>query len=294
MPAPNSAPEIIPGLAAIADRYDAVLCDVWGVVHNGQISFAGACDALIQFQERRGPVVLVTNAPRPADAVISQLRGLDVPDRAWSGLVTSGDVTRGELIARAPGPAWRIGPDRDLPFYDGIPLAFAGALEAAFISCTGLFDDEVESPEDYREPLAAAAARRIDLICANPDRVVQRGSVFVPCAGALADVYEDLGGPVIMAGKPYPPIYERALANVERLAGRPVDPRRVLAIGDGVLTDVKGAERMGLDCLFVTDGIHARETQGPDGLPDPAKLEDFLTRHETRAQFALADLGWGG
>jgi HAD superfamily hydrolase (TIGR01459 family) len=289
-----SDPQRVSGLADIADQYDAVLCDVWGVIHNGHVSFADAADALIRFQRRRGPVVLVSNAPRPAEAVFPQLQSLRVPADAWSALVTSGDVTRAELIARAPGPAWTIGPERDQVLYDRIPLAFSGPEDAAFVSCTGLVDDEMETAEDYRPRLAVAAERRIDMICANPDRVVHRGSQLIPCAGALADIYESLGGRVVMAGKPYPPIYERALHEVDALAGRSVERKRVLAIGDGVHTDVKGAERMGLDCLFVTAGIHAGETLGPDGRLDAAKLSAFLSDHEARAHYALAELGWGG
>jgi len=298
MSSPQSAgpagPDIIPGLAAVADRYDAVLCDVWGVIHNGQSGFPAAHDALIRFQQTRGPVVLISNSPRPASSVLPQLRALGVPDEAWSTLITSGDVTRIELAARAPGPAWAVGPDRDLVLYDGLHLDFAGPEDAAFVSCTGLVDDESETPEDYRARLAVAAGRGLPLICANPDRVVQRGPLMIPCGGALADLYETLGGSVIMAGKPYPPIYVRALDEVERLAGRPIDLGRVLAIGDGLPTDVLGARRMGLDCLFVTDGIHAAETQGPDGQPDRAKLDGFLAGHQAVARYAVADLVWGG
>src|ERR1700761_8688355 len=225
----SPAPDLIPGLAAIADRYDAVLCDVWGVIHNGETGFTDAHAALVRFQETRGPVVLISNAPRPAGSILPQLRALQTPDAAYTAIVTSGDVTRAELEARAPGPAWAIGPDRDQPVYAGIPLAFTGPEDAAFISCTGLIDDERETPEDYRARLSIAAARGIEMICANPDRVVQRGPLLIPCAGALADIYESLGGPVIMAGKPYPRIYKRALAEIERIADRAINPARVLA-----------------------------------------------------------------
>lgn len=287
-----SAPEIIPGLHAVADRYDAVLCDVWGVIHNGETGFTDAHEALVRFQETRGPVVLISNAPRPSPAIIPQLRALNTPDEAFSGIVTSGDVTRSELESRAPGPAWRIGPDRDQPLYDGVHVAFSGPEDAAFISCTGLVDDEVETAEDYRERLAVAAARKLPLICANPDRVVQRGPRLIPCAGSVADVYESLGGPVVMAGKPYPPIYNRALAEVERIKGGPVDRARVLAIGDGMPTDVLGAHRMGLDCLFVTSGIHAADTQ-VDGRVDAARTAAFLAAHDASARYAMAELAWG-
>jgi HAD superfamily hydrolase (TIGR01459 family) len=293
MPSPVRTTEIVPGLSAIADRYDAVLCDVWGVIHNGVQGFSEAHNALIRFQDTRGPVVLISNAPRPADAVISQLRALDTPDNAWSGFVTSGDVTRAELANRAPGPVWAIGPDRDLPLYDGLALAFAGPEDAAFISCTGLVEDEIETPEDYKAQLAIAAARSLPFICANPDRVVQRGPMMIPCAGALADIYEAMGGSVIIAGKPHAQIYTRALAEVERISGHAVDLSRVLAIGDGLPTDVLGAERMGLDCLFVTSGIHAADTQDEGGRVDACKLDAFMAAKGAKARYAMADLAWG-
>jgi len=286
--------DIISGLSAVASQYDAVLCDVWGVIHNGQVGFSAACDALTRFQQTRGPVVLISNSPRPSGSVLPQLRALGVPDEAWSTMITSGDVTRTELAARAPGPAWVVGPDRDLVLYDGLHLEFSGPEDAAFVSCSGLVDDETETPEDYRLRLAIAAARGLELICANPDRVVQRGPLMIPCGGALADLYETLGGRVVMAGKPHPPIYLRALDELERLCGRAIGPDRVLAVGDGLPTDLLGARRMGLDCLFVTDGIHARETQGSDGRPDPVKLEAFLAAHGAQARYAVADLVWGG
>ncbi len=287
-------PVLIRGLAEIAERYDAILCDVWGVIHNGAASFPDAAEALTRFQAERGPVVLISNAPRPSRDVIPQLSALGVPDAAWSGFVTSGDVTRDALIARAPGPAWDLGPNRDQTLYAGLDLTFAGPDEAVFISCTGLIDDETETPDDYKDRLALAAARGLPMICANPDRVVQRGDRLIYCAGALADLYTAMGGPVVMAGKPYPPIYGRTLQEAERLAERALDKSRVLAIGDGVQTDVTGAAEAGLDCLFVTSGIHGAEINGTDGHPDPARLEAFLASYGVSAAWAMADLVWRG
>ena len=291
-----SQPVLIRGLAEIADRYDAVLCDVWGVIHDGVESFPAAAEALTRFQQERGPVTLISNAPRPSADVVGQLKALKVPGSAWSGFVTSGDVTRDELAARAPGPAWDVGPDRDGTLYAGLGLTFAGPQSAAFVSCTGLADDETETPEDYRERLALAATRGLTMICANPDRVVQRGPRLIYCAGALADLYSALGGTVVMAGKPYPPIYARTLKEAERLAmargGRPLDPSRVLCIGDGVQTDLTGAMNAGLDCLFVTSGIHGAQINGVDGHPDAGRLENFLAGYGVHAAWAMADLAW--
>jgi HAD superfamily hydrolase (TIGR01459 family) len=240
-------------------------------------------------------VVLISNSPRPSDAVVSQLDELGVPRDAWQAFVTSGDATRMLLAQHAPGPAWAIGPERDAPLYAGLGLAIDRREtcpdEAAFISVTGPFDDEAETPEDYRGRFEAAAARGLEMICANPDIVVQRGAKLIYCGGALAQLYASLGGPVRMAGKPHAPIYALSLAEAEALVGRKLDPARVLCIGDGVVTDVKGANDQGLDVLFVASGIHGAETIGPNGL-DPAAVERLLAKDGAHARWAIADLVW--
>lgn len=280
------------GLSDLADRYDVLLSDVWGVIHNGREHFPEACAALARFGAEKGPVVLISNSPRPRAGVIEQLDQLGVPRAAWSAVVTSGDVTRTLLGQRAPGPAWRIGPDRDGPLYEGLGLSFAEPDTAAFIAVTGPYDDEVETPEDYRERFVSPAARGLPMICANPDRVVQRGDRLIYCGGALADLYKELGGEVLMAGKPYAPIYEQSLAEAERLLGRAVDRRRVLCIGDGVHTDVQGAEEQGLDCLFVAKGIHGDAAMGPDGRLSAAGVDALLAAEGVKAGYAMADLVW--
>ena len=284
----------IAGLGEIADGYDVLLCDVWGVIHNGRESFPAACAALQRFVAECGPVVLISNAPRPSSDVFPQLDALKVPRAAWSAFVSSGDATRTLLAQRAPGPAWAIGPDRDWPLYEGLDLTFAGPQDAAFISCTGPVDDERETPEDYRVRLAVCAARKLEMICANPDRVVQRGDRLVYCGGAIADLYAELGGAVLMAGKPFAPIYDLAIAEAGRLLGRPVDRARVLCIGDGVTTDVKGATDQGLDCLFVAAGIHGTQALGEGGRFDPARARALLAKEGARARFAAPALAWSG
>jgi len=280
------------GLSALADRYDVLLCDVWGVIHNGVESFPEACAALVEWRKHHGPVILISNSPRPSEAVVEQLDSLGVPREAWSAFVTSGDATRTLLAARAPGPAWIVGPDRDMSLYDGLGLETADPADAAFVAVTGMVDDENEAPADYADRLAVAAARGLTLICANPDRVVQRGSKLIYCGGALADLYETLGGQVLMAGKPYGPIYDLALAEAEALKGGPVDRSRVLCIGDGVITDVKGAHDQGLACLFIAKGIHGAAAVGPDGKLDPAKVEGLLAAERVGATHAMGDLVW--
>ncbi|MEO8811571.1 MAG: TIGR01459 family HAD-type hydrolase [Caulobacteraceae bacterium] len=282
----------IDGLSRIADRYDVLLSDVWGVIHNGREAFGEPCAALARWRIERGPVVLISNSPRPRADVATQLDELGVPRASWSALVTSGDVTRALLAARAPGPAWPIGPERDAGLYEGLGLDFAPAERAAFIACTGLFDDETETPDDYRARLAGPAARRLEMVCANPDIVVQRGERLIWCGGALARLYETLGGPVVMAGKPFAPIYDECLARAAALAGATPDRRRVLAIGDAVATDVAGARQQGLDVLFIAAGIHGDGAVGADGRIDGAALDALLAQSGLTADFAMPSLRW--
>jgi HAD superfamily hydrolase (TIGR01459 family) len=288
----KSTPVPVSRLSDIAGRYDVLLCDVWGVIHNGRESFPEACAALATFARERGPVVLISNAPRPSADVLPQLDALGVPRAAWQAFVSSGDATRVLLAERAPGPAWAIGPARDAPLYAGLDLQFSGPEDAAFISCTGPEDDERETPEDYRARLELCARRGLTMICANPDRVVQRGDRLIYCGGALADLYAGLDGPVLMAGKPYAPIYDLCIAEAEGLLGRAVDRARILCVGDGIPTDVRGAADQGLDCLFIASGIHGAETLGADGRPDPALTAALLAREGAHAPLAMGMLAW--
>jgi HAD superfamily hydrolase (TIGR01459 family) len=286
-----TAPALPNGLAEIADRYDVLLCDVWGVIHNGREAFPAACEALANFAATRGPVVLISNAPRPSADVLPQLDALGVPRAAWSAFVSSGDATRALLAERAPGPAWTIGPDRDAPLYAGLGLTFAGPEDAAFIACTGPDDDERDVPEDYRQRLAIGVRRGLTLICANPDKVVQRGDKLIYCGGALADLYAAMDGAVLMAGKPFAPIYDMAITEAVALLGRPLNRKRVLCIGDGMPTDVKGAADQGLDCLFIAAGIHGAESIR-DGRLDPVLTGAMLAGEGLHAAYAMAELRW--
>jgi HAD superfamily hydrolase (TIGR01450 family) len=270
-----------------------LLCDVWGVVHDGVRAFPGPCAALARWRAERGPVILISNSPRPRADVAVQLDQLGAPREAWSALVTSGDVTSDLLAGRAPGPAWWIGPARDGALFEGSGLAFSGPDEAAFIACTGLEDDETQTPGDYADALAIAAGRGLEMICANPDRVVQRGDRLIWCAGALAELYETLGGAVLMAGKPFPLIYRRAFAESEVILGRGLEPSRVLVIGDGVATDIGGANRQGLDVLFVAGGIHAADFAEASRDALPLCVAALLAEHGARADFVIDELRWG-
>jgi HAD superfamily hydrolase (TIGR01459 family) len=238
-------------------------------------------------------VVLVSNSPRPSQDVVLQLRHLQVPDAAWSAFVTSGDATRNALIERAPGPAWAVGPARDGPLYEGMGMELVETPEeAAFVSCTGPFDDETDVPEDYLGRFQTCVAAGLDMICANPDKVVQRGDKLIYCAGALADLYAELGGTVIMAGKPHPMIYDLARTAAAQLLDRPLDPKRILAIGDGIPTDVLGANREELDVLFVAAGIHARDAEDKQGRLDPERTAALLRQYDASAGYVMRDLVW--
>jgi HAD superfamily hydrolase (TIGR01459 family) len=284
--------EPIEGLSELGGRYVALLCDVWGVIHGGREAFRGPCAALARWKADVGPVVLISNAARPSWAVLEQLDELGVPRAAYSRLVTSGDVTRGLLAERSPGPVYTIGRERDLPLYEGLGLQFADLADAAFICCTGPRDDDVETPEDYRALLERAAKLELPMICANPDKVVQRGDKLIYCGGALAELYQTLGGRVIMAGKPFAPIYEASLCEAEALVGAALGKHQVLAIGDGVATDLAGADAQGIDALFIAGGIHAAETLDPYGGLDPDAVRSLFAYAGGKARYAMAELAW--
>ncbi|MGI6851071.1 TIGR01459 family HAD-type hydrolase [Mesorhizobium sp. 1B3] len=273
-------PPAIKSLDDLTDRYGVILCDVWGVLHNGVQPFARAAAALSRAREKGLAVVLITNAPRPNTSIVAQLAAIGVPDAAWDRIVTSGDATR-DLIVEGPRKIFHLGPERDLAIYDGLEVEIVEEFEAAGVVCTGLFDDDTETPDDYADMLRRFRARNLPLICANPDIVVEKGDRLIWCAGALARDYAQLGGRTLVAGKPHGPIYELALKEAAQVLGRPVERSEVLAIGDGVLTDVKGGESNGLDVLFVSAGIHVRDYGDPDA-PDAELLAAFLDKHGHR------------
>lgn len=274
--------ERISSLAEISGRYDVILCDVWGVLHNGIAPFMPASHALAAARAAGATVVLITNSPRPRAGVITQLAAIGVLDEAYDRIVTSGDVTR-DLIAAAGKKVFFLGPDRDHPLVEGLGVELVAEAEAETIVCTGFFDDETETPEDYRAMLAALAAHGVPMICANPDLVVERGDRLIPCAGAMAAFYEQLGGRTLIAGKPHRPIYEASIAAARDVRGD-FAATRVLAIGDGMPTDVRGALDFGLDLLFVGGGIHAAEYT-VNGHMDGVLVNEFLKRENAAPAF---------
>lgn len=287
----TTSPIAVSGLSELAAQYPVVLSDVWGVIHNGVHSFAPACDALRRYRAQGGVVVLITNAPRTSQYIIDQMVGLGVGQDCYDAIVTSGDVTRGLLEARGAAKTFHVGNEREKSLYEGLQLQLVGQDEAELISCTGLFDDSVETPDDYAGRFAAWRERDLPMICANPDIVVERGDRFVWCAGSLAERYTALGGTSFVAGKPNAPIYEAALKKASALLGRPVDRSGVLAIGDGAPTDLRGACQQDLDVLFVTGGIHAASF-GPPESPDAGAVQRFLTEKDLGARAFIPHLAW--
>lgn len=282
----TSTPAFIERISTLAGDYDAVLSDVWGVIHNGIVATPAPCEALTRFREKGGKVILITNAPRPGEVVTHFLDKVGVPRAAYDGIVSSGDVTRAVMASRPGKAVFHLGPERDLPIFDRLGLSFVPAERADYMVCTGLRDDVTETPETYRAEFGHLIKRKMFMLCGNPDLVVERGDKLVYCAGALADLYGELGGEVLYAGKPHPPIYELALAR----AGNPPH-KRVLAIGDSVRTDLKGAAGMGLDSLFVTAGIHAEEL-GHREAPNLSALNEMFAAAGVAPRAVMRRLAW--
>ena len=283
---------VIEKLAEISSGYDVLYCDLWGCLHNGKQPFPDAVAALQAFRMTGGKVVLMTNAPRPARFVAASLARMGVPDSAFDLIVSSGDAAQDAMFAGAVGRrVWHLGPEKDAGFFTEIPAEWADAPpiarvsldEAEGIVCTGPFDEMTEVPEDYRGRLMLARERGLPMICANPDVVVDLGETRIYCAGALAALYEDIGGTVLYFGKPHPPIYDLARRKL-------AEAGRVLAIGDGINTDIAGATGEGLDALFVLNGLAAGHF-GPDAdRPDADLLRDWLAARQQDPLFAIPAL----
>lgn len=281
---------LIAGLGEIVARYDAIISDVWGVLHNGLRATPGASEALGAARRAGLPVVLLTNAPRPPDSIRDQLRGLGVPDDAYDRIVSSGGVTRDLIREQGDRAFYHLGPDRDSPIYEGLPARRTELARADYVLCTGLFDDETETAEDYRAMLEGARARGLPLYCANPDLIVERGDKLLPCAGALAALYETMGGEAIWVGKPHPLVYARAAAAVADLLGRPA--ARILAIGDALRTDIAGAAGAGHESLMVLAGIHAHEIALAGASFDRLAFDDLIGGTATRPTMTMVSLVW--
>ncbi|HKD46937.1 MAG TPA: TIGR01459 family HAD-type hydrolase [Rhizomicrobium sp.] len=276
-----SQPRLIDGLSEIASDYDAVICDIWGVVHDGHAPFPAAAEALRRFRRERGRVVLLSNAPRMPDSVVEQFRRIGVANDFYDAIVTSGGATREDLIRRGPLSLYFIGPDWDRTLLDGLSIKSTSVADADLAVCIGLKDDLAETPDDYGQVLAEMRAHHLLMLCANPDLKVYRGKQMCWCAGALAKAYEEMGGKVTYFGKPYPAIYQEAL----KAAGEPQKP---LAIGDALVTDLKGAKGAGIEALFIADGLHGEEIEAYTA----RHLGEMFAVHHVSAKAAMRALKW--
>lgn len=285
---PASKISLVDSIGGLAERTKVWLVDLWGVIHNGVAPFPDAVAACGCFREQGGIVILLSNAPRPWGSVAEQLDRIGVAPEAYDAIVSSGDAARVILRARGRASIYHLGPDRDLGLYDGLGVLRVDAGRAEAVVCTGLFDDETETPEDYRTPLKTFAARGLPMICANPDLAVERGKRVIPCAGAVAKFYEELGGAVTYAGKPHPLIYELAFKAIETIAGGVIAKEKILAIGDGVLTDIAGAAAAGVPSVFVASGVHVKN----GAALDEATLLSLFPEEAGRPLAAMTGLRW--
>lgn len=291
---PGLSTRLIAGLRDLAPHYPVLLCDLWGVIHNGHRVYDGAEEALIRFREGGGTVVLVSNAPRPAETVVPILDRLGLSREGWDAIVTSGDVARADIAAavQAGKAVFHLGPERDRPLFDGLSPRFAGPEAADLVVCTGLFDDTSETPETYRPMLLDLLARGTPMLCANPDLVVDRGGATIYCAGAVAELYAELGGAVTTYGKPFAPIYEAALAVAGSIRRFTIAPTQALMVGDSVRTDLAGAAAFGCAALFVAGGIHGAEARQADGRLDTSRLAAMFAERSLTPQAVLPRLVW--
>lgn len=283
--------KLLSGLSHVVSDYDAILCDVWGVIHDGRKAFMGAVEALREFRRTRGPVVLITNAPVPKPRVTRFFPKLGVTEDSYDDVIASGDATRNELKRVAPGPVYRIGLGDDMSLYDGIDLVFSDdPAVAKVISCTSLREFPNGQPEPYRGELKRLAEHGLPMICANPDVQFRHGDTLVWSAGSLAAIYEQEGGRVIRPGKPDDPIYRLAMERVVAIIGRDVEASRVLCIGDGPATDIRGANRQGMASIFIGSGIHGHVMGGGEGFIVSAR--QVLAADGAMATYAMPELRW--
>ncbi|MCW0182795.1 MAG: TIGR01459 family HAD-type hydrolase [Zavarzinia sp.] len=281
----SNLPNLVTHAGPVIEQAKGAIVDLWGVMHNGVAAFPEAVEALARFRAgRRAGVVLLSNAPRPSAVVRQQLDRLGVPPSVYDAIVTSGDATQLALTSRKGAAVRHIGPTRDMPLFEGLDLRLVPDLrDADVIVCSGLVDDETETAEDYRALLEEAKGRDLELVCANPDRIVARGDRTIPCAGAIARLYQDMGGRVEWHGKPHGSVYDRSLA----LLG--TAPGETIAIGDGIETDIPGANRQGIPALLITGGVHAPLWGDP---PDAALLGAALADHGLAVAAAIDRLRW--
>jgi HAD superfamily hydrolase (TIGR01459 family) len=272
---------------ALGDRR-LVLCDVWGVLHDGVAHFPEAAAALARARALGRHVLLVSNAPRPAASVRAQLRGLGVPDGAYDAILTSGDLVRALVARRAPERFLHLGPPRDAPLFEGVGAPVLAVEAAQYVLCSGLDDDATETPDDYEARFRVFLAAGLPMLCANPDLTVDRGGRTIWCAGALAERYAAMGGAVEGIGKPHPQIYAEALRLASEAIGAPIAAADAFAIGDSFRTDIAGAAGAGIASLVVEAGVHAADLEATEDRAEA--LEGLARRWGARPDFVMETL----
>lgn len=286
-------PEIpmLHSIEEIARNYDAWLVDLWGVMHNGESAIESAIAACERYRAEGGIVVLLSNAPRPWPSVRDQIAQYGVPSDIDDGIVTSGDVTRAMIAANSGRSFFHLGPERDLPVFNGLDVNLVQPEDADIVVLTGFYDDTKETAEDYRSMLANLISEGLPMICANPDIKVERGEDVIYAAGAIAALFEEMGGQVAYAGKPYRPIYDLAMSKINELAGREISTDRILAIGDGINTDIKGAIEAQIDPLFIPSGVHV-DGHHPDAQMSGRDIAAMFKDKDFRPIAAIMQLQW--
>jgi HAD superfamily hydrolase (TIGR01459 family) len=275
----------------IGRNYDAWMVDLWGVMHDGMNAIDSAVEACERFRNEGGIVVLISNAPRPYPYVREQIEGYGVPASVDDGIVTSGDVAQALISMNLDKRFFFIGPERDRSLFDGFDVELVDLEDAELVMMSGIIDDSNETPEDYRAVLEDLSERELPMICANPDIKVERGDEVIYAAGAVAQLYEQMGGQVVYTGKPFQPIYDMGHARINELSGRTVPRERILAIGDGVDTDIKGAVMAGIDPLFIPSPVYLKDHNREGGLAASAVSKLFQDR-DFRPIACLPRLQW--
>lgn len=290
---------ILDTIDSISMQYDALFVDLWGCLHNGVTPFDDAVAALDRYKKQGGKVLLLTNSPRPKPAVVEQLDQIGVPREIYDEIASSGDAAQMGLTSGMVGNnVYHVGPERDLGFFENIAddlnlgekITRVPMKDAEGIVCTGLFDDRTETPDDYRLTILDGVNRGLKMLCANPDIMVDLGDKRIYCAGAIAQAYSEAGGTSLYFGKPHSPIYQLAMKRLEALTGRSEDKNRILCIGDGINTDIRGASAEGMDAIFITGGLAAKSISCSQGKPDKAALNDFLNEHQLATTYAMQHL----
>lgn len=294
---PAQASDWIPVIAGIgdwADRYDAAILDLWGVIHNGLAAYPAAPDCLARMRDAGMQILFLSNAPRRSKEVVKRLTELGIAREYYDHIITSGDLVRDALTARDdPFYAdlgrdyYRLGPERDWGLMEDMEYRAVEFEQATFIVNTGLFDDETETVAAYQDFMTAALTRELPMVCVNPDHSVMRGERLLPCAGALAEVYESRGGPTSYRGKPHPAAYQACFA-----AFGGVDRSRILAVGDSLRTDIAGAQGVGVDAVFVTSGIHADAVGGAGPDPDMTAIVQACEEDNAAPIAVMTHLAW--